>query len=219
MPISTRDLSSLPEIRTLQKITQSLAMLDAVLCPQWEYRYFSFNAHWDTTLHEQMASMRNGSGDEYFLLFTARGAIMKGFDHASPMSASPNESRSVWAGVLDNVPPEFSSFLKEPAFNMDDATFCVWRTAADSQWHRGEIAFPAGPDPDGSEHLLWALDGSPQAYKEFARDYFEMNVDLAAIREVFDHTTLTPSLTERLNPGRVYADLTADATEIGYPMA
>ena len=29
-----------------------------------------------------MASMRNGSGDEYFLLFGGAGAILKGFEGA-----------------------------------------------------------------------------------------------------------------------------------------
>jgi hypothetical protein len=219
MPISTRDLTGLPDIRTLEKITQSLAILDSILCPEWEYRYFSFNARWDTALGERMASMRNGSGDEYFLLFSARGAIMKGFDHESPMSTWSNESRAVWPGVLDNVPPEFADFLKKPAFNMADTTFCIWRTPADSQWNRGVISFPEGHDPDGSEGLLWALGGNQQAYQEFARDYFEMDVDWAAVCDVFDHAPLTTDLVRRLNPERAYADLATNGNEIGYPMA
>ncbi|MFY9476433.1 MAG: hypothetical protein ACOZE7_02720 [Pseudomonadota bacterium] len=28
----------LPPIASLRRITQSLAMLDAILCPEWEYR-------------------------------------------------------------------------------------------------------------------------------------------------------------------------------------
>jgi hypothetical protein len=44
MPISTRDLSQLPSIDRLEKITQSIAMLDAIVSPNWEDRYFSFNA-------------------------------------------------------------------------------------------------------------------------------------------------------------------------------
>jgi len=56
-------------------------MLDAILCPEWEYRYHSFNARWAGG--EAMASMRDGCGDGYFILFTAAGAIMKGFVHES----------------------------------------------------------------------------------------------------------------------------------------
>ncbi len=58
MPISTRDLSNMPNIATLEKLTRSLAMLDAIFSPQWENRYFSFNAGWDLALGERMASMR-----------------------------------------------------------------------------------------------------------------------------------------------------------------
>lgn len=219
MAISTRDLSGLPDVGTLEKITRSLAMLDAILSPEWEYRYFSFNAQWDTTLGERMASMRNGSGDEYFLLFSGRGAIMKGFDHESPMSSWSNESHKAWPGVLDSVPPEFAAFLKEPAFNIADTTFCIWRTRGDSQWHRGIISFPEGPDPDGSEGLLWALGGDQRTYQQFARDYFGMDLDLSAVRHVFDHAPLTPDLVRRLNPERKYAALVTEGIEIGYAMA
>lgn len=66
-------LKSLPDIEDLRKLTQSLAMLDAIMSPEWEYRYYSFNSKWGEG--EMMASMRNGSGDEYFILFDSHGAI------------------------------------------------------------------------------------------------------------------------------------------------
>jgi hypothetical protein len=218
MPISTRELSKLPDIAALEKICQSLAMLDAILCPEWESRYFSFNTNWDAALGDRMASMRNGSGDEYFILFCSIGAIMKGFDHESTMSSWSSEAGKVWPGVLDSVPPEFTSFLNEPAFNLADTTFCIWRTSSDSEWHRGNIRFPEGPDPDGSEGLLWALDGNPQTYRDFALDYFESDVDLDAIRDIFRHVPLDADLVARLNPERVYSELVTEAAEIGYPV-
>ncbi len=132
MPISTRDLSGLPNTRTLEKITQSLAVLDAIMSPEWEYRYFSFNPKWDQPSGERMASMSNGSGDEYFLLFTVGGAILKGFDHECPMSTWPRTPNAVWPGVLDHVPEEFAAFLSEPAFNLKDTTFCIWKRSSDS---------------------------------------------------------------------------------------
>jgi hypothetical protein len=78
MPISTRDLSTLAAPRTLERLTQSIAMLEAIVSPEWEYRYFSFNRLWDESKGERMASMRNGSGDEYFLVFGPLGAFLKG---------------------------------------------------------------------------------------------------------------------------------------------
>jgi hypothetical protein len=69
--VSKLTLSLLPDVPSLKKLSQSLAMLDAILSPEWEYRYYSFNSKWAPG--ERMASMRNGSGDEYFILFDTVG--------------------------------------------------------------------------------------------------------------------------------------------------
>jgi len=37
-------LEVLLDIEALRKLTQSLAMLDAIMSPEWEYRYYSFNS-------------------------------------------------------------------------------------------------------------------------------------------------------------------------------
>ncbi len=47
-------LAVLPDIEGLRNLTQSLAMLDAIMSPEWEYRYYSFNSKWDDG--EMMAS-------------------------------------------------------------------------------------------------------------------------------------------------------------------
>jgi hypothetical protein len=82
--ISTRDLSELPDIPSLTRLSQSIAVLDTILCPDWDGRYYSFNSKWGDG--EQTASMRNGSGDEYFIWFSKHGAAIKGFAHESPIS-------------------------------------------------------------------------------------------------------------------------------------
>lgn len=91
-------LKSLPDIEDLRKLTQSLAMLDAIMSPEWEYRYYSFNSKWGEG--EMMASMRNGSGDEYFILFDSHGAILKGFDRESAMSPWSAGEEKVWPGIM-----------------------------------------------------------------------------------------------------------------------
>ena len=62
---------------------QSLAMLDAILSPEWEYRHFSFNSRWAP--FEQMGSMRNGQGDHYFALFSAVGCWPPDNHHDPPI--------------------------------------------------------------------------------------------------------------------------------------
>lgn len=191
-------------------------MLDAILSPQWEYRYFSFNRQWDPSAQERMASMRDGSGNEYFLLFSPVGAIMKGFDHESVMSPWNRADRKVWPGVLDAVPPEFSGFLTEPAFNLNDTTFCIWRTQSDSHWKHGPISFPEVEDPDGSEGLLWALDGKAIPYAQFAKDYFEIDVSPASVESAFRHEATIAELIASLNPKKSLDEASNEAEEIGY---
>jgi hypothetical protein len=106
--------------------------------------------------------------------------------------------------------------LTEPAFNLKDTTFCIWRTGSDSVWRCGSISFPEGSDPDGSEGLLWAFDGNPATYAEFAREYYEMNPADGAIEKIYSHQPLTAELVAALNPDKDVAESLRDAEEIGY---
>lgn len=164
-----------------------------------------------------MASMRDGSGDEYFILFNSQGAIMKGFAHESSMSPWANESEQVWRGVLDEVPSEFREFLTEPAFSMGDTTFCIWRRMVDPSWQVGHIDYPEEDDPDGAEDLLFILDGAPRTYREFAEQYYERPVDLSAVIHVYEQKPLTSEILQVLNAEVSREDLMSDLEQIGYP--
>ena len=163
-----------------------------------------------------MASMRNGAGDEYFILFNAAGAIIKGFDHESAMSPYAGESGKVWKGVLEEVPDEFHSFLTEPAFSIEDTTFCIWRKYTDSAWQVGEIDYPEDEEADGSEYFLSILNGDPHVYKEFAEEYYEQNIDISAIEHIYKHQPLTEEFLASLNKDIGLDDLHDDREEIGY---
>jgi hypothetical protein len=212
--ISMRNLTELPTIGTLRKLTKSLAMLDAILMPEWDNRYYSFNSKWAE--NEQMASMRNGQGDGWYCGFGLSGAFLKGFDHESEMSPWSMEITKVWPGVLDAVPDAFKSFATEPAFSMEDTTFCMWRGIQDAQWNAGKVSFPAGDDPDGSEWMLSILDGNPNTYKSWAEDYYERPVSLPAVQQIYEHAPLTAELVQALSATVEFEALLADALEIGY---
>ena len=109
-----------------------------------------------------------------------------------------------------------SAFLTEPAFNLKDTTFCIWRMGSDSFWRCGSISFPEGSDPDGSEGLLWAFDGNPATYADFARDYYDMALADGAIGRIYSHEPLTGELVAALNPNKDVAESLRDAEEIGY---
>ena len=115
--VQKQKLASLPDVESLKRLSQSLAMLDAIMSPlHWESRFYSFNSKWSKD--EMMASMHDGSGDDYIILFNSHGAIIKGFGHESTMSPFVDEPPKVWRGVLDSVPSEFSDFINESAFSV-----------------------------------------------------------------------------------------------------
>jgi|SRR5215207_4164099 len=210
----------LPDIPVVRDRSRSLAMLDAILSPEWEYRYYSFNAAWGPA--QELASMRNGSGDDYAIVFSPAGAWIRVFAHESPMRPWALEPHRPWPGVLDSVPPVFQACVQEPAFILDGVAMvsaCLWRQTTDDRWQTGAIDFPAGrEDPDGSEGLLELLvDDSPEAYRRFAEEYYELESDLVAVGEVYALRPLTQPLVSVLNDQLSLADLARDIAEIGYP--
>ncbi|WP_069173645.1 hypothetical protein [Streptomyces griseus] len=210
----------LPSLADLRNLCRSLAMLDAILSPDWEGRYHSFGAGWSDG--EEVASMRNGSGDEYSIVFTAAGAYVRGFDHESPMSPYGNDGEP-WPGVIDEVSEVFRRFVVEPAFTDEDGvpvvTVCLWRGLTDDRWQHGVIDFPTGrADPDGATRLFALLvDGSPEVFQRFAEDYYEVPVDLEAVRDVYDLRPLSQELVSSLNSEVALTELAEDIAEIGYP--
>lgn len=203
----------LPDIPDLIRISKALAMLDAILCADWEYRYYSFNSKWDPNdASQMMGSMRNGEGDEYFIWFGKQGAAIKGY----------------WIGIggiggaLDTVPKEFGEFLREPAFTMDETTFCFWRRTDDPGWSKGNLDAEVDTEDsiaqaEGAEELLSILDGDPQTYVDYARDYFEVEVDAGDVEQVYNLNPLTADLLNRLGSQRTLDELADDIAEIGYP--
>ena len=213
--ISSRSLDALPGIDEVKRISQSIAMLDAIMMDDWEHRYYSFDANWSEG--EMLASMRNGSGDSYYILFNAHGAIIKGYGHESEMAGHTIDSGEVWPGVLDGVPEEFEAVLTDPAFVAEETSFCIWRKYSDSEWQTGKIDFPDQEDPDGSADLLFILDGSPDTYQQWATGYYETTVPLDEVKAIYEHKPLTQQLVSRLNSERRIDDLSSDLDEIRYP--
>jgi tetratricopeptide (TPR) repeat protein len=235
----------MPGIEDLRRLCQSLAMLDAIICPKWENRYHCFDRKWGKNM--MLASWRNGSGDDYYLLFCEQGAILKGFSHESYMW---NFHPGIWDGVLSEVPAEFGYFSNEPYFEIEYTTFCVWRLKKDSAWHIGKITFPdkdlvTSPDeklvtipgkgdfrmrryllydPDGSQDIMTLFDRDPKSYKEHVDDMYSDRLppsgfDLKTISAIYAHEPLTEELVAVLNPKRTLKDLKEDLTDIGYPVS
>jgi len=97
---------------------------------------------------------------------------------------------------------------------------CFWGQAADTAWRAGAPApVPGGVEEDGGAAWLFELllDGSPEAYRSFAEECYEADVDLDAVRHVYALRPLTQEVVSALNPELDLADLAGDIAEIGYP--
>ena len=210
--ISTRDLSALPDLDGFRQLTQALAMLDAIISPDWEHRYYSFNSSWAPG--EMMAAMRNGSGDYWFAILCSTGVALHGLAHEAPIF----QPGKPWPGVFDSLPIEFrDNFLHEPAFLTNDSTFCIWRLREDHRWRCGSVDLPPLHDADGSEALLSILAGHVPDYVQFAHNYYEIEIAPRDVSAVYRHDQLTEALVRRLNPQVDLQSLADDMTQIGYP--
>ncbi|MFF3991476.1 hypothetical protein ACFY0B_43900 [Streptomyces sp. NPDC001797] len=216
-------IRQLPEISIVRDRSRAMAVLDAIMNPDWESRFYSFDSRWSPT--EEMASMRDGCGNDYTTVFSLAGAYARGFDHESPMSPYRVTPPVPWPGLFDGVPEAFVHNVSEAAFSGHDGiprvTVCFWREQADSLWRAGRAeALPAGVEDGGSAEWLFdvLVDGRPEAYQQFAQEYYEVAVDIEAIRHVYALQPLTQSVAMAMNPDVGVADLAEDLRQIGYPV-
>jgi hypothetical protein len=190
----------LPPAASLERTCKGLAVLDAILCEDWEFRLFSFNAAWDAARAERMASMRNGEGDAWFIVFTGESVFFKAFWHEHERAAPA----AVYAGLPSALEPQ----RHEPAFSMDDVTFGGWY-APDSGWVlRGHLA------PFTEE--LAILTGATDVVRAYIASSFEVDVPADAIQHLLDGRPVTAELVARIAAGRTLQSLQADLDEIGY---
>ncbi len=217
----------LPSPTALKQLCKAIAALDAIICREWEYRYYSYQNEWDAHNKEEFFEMRNGSGDQFQILFSEHGTIINGFAHESVMARweqieVPSMSfkdqinllfgqkktetvQRIWPGVVDAVPVHFHDFIFGEPVKSLGTTFCIWRTNQDTQWQQGNITFPDDKYSDGSSDLLYILDGNPETYYNWAKEYYDdenenLPFDLSAIKSVYNGEDLTLDMVQRLNP-------------------
>ncbi|HEX8513975.1 MAG TPA: hypothetical protein VF688_12830 [Allosphingosinicella sp.] len=208
-PISTLDLSRLPAPPELERLMQSLAMLEVLIEPDWDFRFYSFYAGWSDGAG--MGWRRDRSRLELFALFADEGCFIKGYD---PEAAVADVDPGLF---YRQVPAEFADVAGEVAFTPEDVTFCLWRGPSDCAWQRAAVPAYAG-GRDGSEALLSPLDGDPASYPRFVEARFGGAADAATVAAVYAHRPLTPELAYALGGMADWDDLVREAREIGYPV-
>lgn len=184
-------------IEQLRKKMKSLALLDAIIEQEWEYRYFSYNSNWSDS--EEMGSLRDGSGGEWFLWIS--GALA-GYKCLSPEDGLMSELQE----VKESASTTYESFITEPAFSMDQAT-CIWYLE-DSQWVK------YGKSVNWLIDLNTVSNWSANDYQAWAMEYYEVDIDLGSIEKIFDGQ-FSEELAKKLNPDIDMLVLLSELPEIG----
>ena len=208
-------MTSLPLIAELVRRTKALAALDLILSPDWQYRYYSFNSVWSPA--EQMSSMRNGSGDEWWLIFHTDGwAALKGV--APESVASSNAGSRLSTAIRAAVPSGLADFANDRALRWDDTGFAYFLLPPSQRWHRVNDDTPFSTLDAGESELLRHLSGTPAEYVAFAEEYYETSVPIAIVTDVFQLTPITSQIVSALNADLTIEDIAEELhNEIGYP--
>jgi hypothetical protein len=192
-----KNINDLPSPNAVRKRLQGLALADAILMPEWQYRYFSFNCNWDD--NEMLASMRDGAGSEYFIHFSSQGVVGKVL--STELEASNSQL------LLENVPTIFSNFKNESAFNIDHATYFFWKGNDDKLWS-------ASPNNLVIYPLLGFLIGNISIYHNWAMDYYEKDIDIDVLEEIIVSLDVSPEQLNIINPDISLKDVSDDIREI-----
>ena len=207
----------LPSIERLVKRCRALAALELILSPDWQWRYYSFDSHWSPD--EQMASMRDGCGDEWWMVFHRSGwAALKGLGHESPAWNLHREKLSL--ALQGSFPGGFEGFSTEPAFRWNVTSFAFFHAAGNDGWTRVNDLAGYSDDDAGETQLLAHLVGSPSDYAAFAKDYYETEIHEHIVAEIFALQPITEAVVSGLNPSTSLGEISQELyDQIQYPRA
>jgi hypothetical protein len=203
--ISTKNPNLLPNIYSLQDICKAISVLDAIICPEWEFRYYSYNAKWD--VGEHCFQMRNGSGDEMHILFLENGCVINGFAHEFE-----SKDKIKLTANLDSI---FDEFMFGEPVNSIGTTFCIWTTYINKeQWQTGIL----DNFDDNSGQMLAIFDANPKTYHNWANEHFEINIPFEIVTKIYNGEAITKDIVLSINKEMSdWKRLKKDLNEIEYP--
>jgi hypothetical protein len=206
--ISTKQFAALPDRKTLQQICKAIAVLDAILSQDWEFRYYSYNSQWGQD--EEFFEMRDGEGDQMLILFHREGCIINGFAHEFEQQDKQN--------LTNGLPKIYEEFIFGEPVSSIGTTFCLW-TNEEGKWQVGEIE----DYNDNSQELLGIFDGNPQTYIDWATAYFEGDcradgIVRDTVQKIYNGESLTKEMVLTIvDELEDWEQLEADLVEIDYP--
>lgn len=158
----------LPAPDRVRDLSRRIALLEFLIAPDGPYRKHAFRTGrrpgWD------LATMANGGGDDYAIAFSDTAAVIRCFDHESPMSPYANDGEHR-PGTVDALPAEFADVLADPGFNGGDplsVSALIW-------WRDGSDRWGTGVPGDMEDGSGWLLEGlfHPDPEMHY-RDHFQV---------------------------------------------
>lgn len=177
---------------------KSIAILDAIICPDISLRCYFYNSKW--AKGQEIASMRNGSGLEWYLQFYNNNLAWVYINFDEPPIPDVNL-------IKKEFPASYVSFLDEPAFSINDARIIGYYS--DGKW----ILFGNTKSADGS-HAIETFNWLPEDYKNWADTYYDGSFDMNSIRKVFNGE-ITETIVKNLNVNMTMKKLQEEIEEIG----
>ena len=203
-------LESLPGPEVMKMRLRTFAMLDAIVSRG--QRSFEFHPKWGRA--QQMGAFKDGEGNFFFAWFSPRGAVLRGFDHESVMSPFRQTPPAHWPGLFEGLPGELSYALREPAFALDEVTFCFWYTG--DRWRSAPLKLPRGRNVDGAESLLACF--APK-FSQWAAGYYGEPLDAAALAKVWwGREPIDGPTAAALNADFDAREVRAEAKLLGYAL-
>ena len=192
----------LPSKDTLKNICKAISVLDAILCAEWEYRYYSYNSKWGED--EELCEMQNMEDQRLLILFKKKGCIINGI-HNGYEDANKNL-------LTKGLPEIYREFIFDEPIVSYGTSFCIW-TNESGKWQYNET-----DKADGKEELLHIFDGNPATYKQWAEEYFEVeDIPLSIIEQIYRGETLTKNMVLVVNPKiEDWEQLISDLKEANY---
>lgn len=236
--LSTDNLNILPSPEKLQATCRSLAVLDAILCPETENRCFNYNKNYSR--YEELFEMKDGEGNYLQVLFHIAGTVINGFACESQMNGwqikegrlekrtcflfllthkpSITKTQQLWPGITKGLPACFHSLFLEGAAANTGTTFCIWKLHNEAHWKKGDFKLPTDTYKDGSEYLMALLDGSADTFINWAKEYYDMeDIDTAVVKDIYNNCPITRDMIFSLNPElENFTQLITDLKKIGY---
>ena len=183
-------------IKKLEKCLKAMAILDVIMIAPKD-AWLRLTSYQELE-HAHSYVLRNGSGDELTIIFTANGALIKGFDHENELNqfGADEWDSTFFEYTYANLPKEFAELLNED--DIDNTTFCMWCMDETNTWTQNETKGNDG----GKSFLLNYICQTAEEWCEWAKYYYEMDIVPEVVQKIYQEEQLTKEDVIKLNMGR-----------------